>query len=450
MRGASDKDVRNFARLAGLSTDRARRHVTVPDAVAFHSDALNEIFGQKRFAKLNQEHGVFDVVRASCRGKATDAYRLQPSYREAMERALDESDARDEVAIKIRPDGRQRRVVPPGIDRESLRDTNSIWRTTEVRTVTPVNLPLLRATQDELRAISVIGAPARDARLEALGFPAGANVPMYLSSLRPIIDRGRAELPGRGFIATNYTQVGTGRLFESEPGLQGAPRLIKAVAMSDLGLWAWDIENCHPAIIKQLAERQGLACPVIGEYIECKDKRREQIALDVGITIDEAKGCLIALFYGSRQRFDDGKKDAVHKEVGLEKSRAFFAHPFVRRLTKDLARVGPLIEKAWPRAPGGCLINVARMAYNGKQRVARDKKDTWSTRLAHVVQGYEVAALHSIVTADKDRGLIVLLEHDGWTAREGMDRSAIEATILASTGLRLSVEGKAISAPRPN
>jgi hypothetical protein len=85
------------------------------------------------------------------------------------------------------------------------------------------------------------------------------------------------------------------------------------------------------------------------------------------------------------------------------------------------------------------------MAYNGKQRVANRKNDTWSTRLAHIVQGFEVAALHAVVTAFGDK--LVLLEHDGWTSRAGLNRSAVEAVIFRGTGLRLSVECEPITAP---
>jgi hypothetical protein len=445
MQGANERDVRGFARIAWLSSERGRRHETVPGAIAIHSEGLSAIFGQKRFAPLNQKHGVFEVIRAAIPGRSTDAYRLRPDYDEAMQRALDESDERDEPAVMIRPDGRRRRAPVIGIERESLRGTKSIWRSIEIRTVTPLQLDALRALRDELRALTVIGGPLREARLEAFGLPRDSDVMMLLRYLRPVLHRARAELPRRGFIATEYMQVDTGRLFESEPGLQGAPRPIKRVALGGLGLGleAWDVSNCHPTIIKQLAERRGLTCPVIAEYLERKAEVRGQLERDVGLTTPEVKSCLLAVFYGSRQRCDD-TRDAVHKEVGLERSKAFFAHPFVGRLIVELKRVGPAIERAWPRSAGGYLINAAGMAYNGKQRVADDKKDTPSTRLAHIVQGFEVAALHAVVTAFGDK--LVLLEHDGWTSRLGLDRAAVEAVILQGTGLRLSVECEPITA----
>ena len=226
--------------------------------------------------------------------------------------------------------------------------------------------------------------------------------------------------------------------------MQGAPRLLKRVALGGLGLEAWDVSNCHPTIIKQLAERQGFTCPVIAEYLERKDEIRSQLESDIGLTRPEVKSCLLAVFYGSRLRSDD-TKDAVHKEVGLERSKTFFAHQFVRRLIDELQRVGRPIERAWPRSAGGYLINAAGMAYNGKQRVMDGKKDTWSTRLAHVVQGLEVAALHAVVTAFGDK--LVLLEHDGWTSHAGLNRTAVEAVIFRGTGLRLSVECEPITTP---
>src|SRR5262249_1949707 len=155
--------------------------------------------------------------------------------------------------------------------------------------------------------------------------------------------------------------------------------------LGGLGLEAWDVSNCHPAIIKQLAEAQGLACNVISEYIERKAQIRDDLARDLALTIPPVKSCLLAVFYGSRQRYsnsEDDTKDAVHEELGLEKSRAFFAHPFVRRLRAELDPIGRAIVDAWPRSPGGYLINGAAMAYSGKQRVEDGKKDTKSTRLA--------------------------------------------------------------------
>jgi hypothetical protein len=53
--------------------------------------------------------------------------------------------------------------------------------------------------------------------------------------------------------------------------------------------------------------------------------------------------------------------------------------------------------------------------------------------------------LHAVVTAFGDK--LVLLEHDGWTSRAGLNRAAVEAVIFRGTGLRLSVESEPITAP---
>jgi hypothetical protein len=89
-------------------------------------------------------------------------------------------------------------------------------------------------------------------------------------------------------------------------------------------------------------------------------------------------------------------------------------------------------------------VNAMGLRYSAKT-LADGEKDTPATRLAHILQGFEARMLWIVVTMYGED--IVLLEHDGWTARRTLDMDAICRRIREETGLDMTLEEERIKAP---
>ena len=110
--------------------------------------------------------------------------------------------------------------------------------------------------------------------------------------------------------------------------LQTVPREIKQVALH--GLYEYDFENCHYAILHQLAAKHGLECPAIAHYLKYKRPVRKQIVDDIGLSLDEAKRCLIALIYGAR--YSHRHEDAIPAAIGKAAALQLYKHPLFKRI----------------------------------------------------------------------------------------------------------------------
>jgi len=442
LREQSPDVLHGLAVLNWMTFERGRRHETVPDAFSVHHLELEDLFGRDAFVQLNQALGVVHMVGQAAPG-LTRAYRWADDVEDQVVTRLRAANAAGHSLEMISRDGTisRRSRLPAAIKRESL-SARSIWHSSKIRLAVPVDVVGLARLDDLLAIIEALTSSERAAWMAALELEPDTNIEVLRSYLLAVRRRACDELPGRGLIVGEYEQVDTGRLFEIGPGLQGAAKIIKRFALA--GRWAHDIECCHPSIVVQLAARQGLTCDAISDYVANKDDWLKTIAERTRLSRKQVKTGLYAIGYGSRQRFD-GVEDAVTTELGTHAAGALFADRQVKSFMRDLMRAGKAIEAAWPRTRGGFLVNVACCAYSGRSRKLEGKKDTWSARLAHLVQGYEVLALHSVVTAFPDE--VLVLEHDGWTSRGKMDKTAIERVIGDRTGLKLAVKSELIQPP---
>ena len=163
------------------------------------------------------------------------------------------------------------------------------------------------------------------------------------------------------------------------------------------------------------------------------------------LAVPQVKSALLAVVYGSRERHD-GEREAITDELGADAAKRFRAHPRVKSLTSELTRLGRHIVVSWPRIDGGRLVNAAGYIYDPAVRKAANKKDTLNTRLAHIVQGWEVKMLSAVVADHADK--IMLLEHDGWTARESLGSvESVERLIREKTGFLVRIEAKRLELP---
>jgi hypothetical protein len=450
---ACERVLHGVAWLAWVSAERARRHKNVPHAFWVHHEELGTLFGRGRFSALNVQYTILQIV-GQARPRETRAYRLASDIDDLVTAALRTANHAADLSVMVVPDGWLLAKPPPAIERESLTDS-SIWRATHIGLPVPVpRLDLLAALDDWLARAASAGRGARECQLRAVQIEPHTD----LHYLRRYLERFRwrlhTELPGRGYYESKYRQTDAGRLQEVDFGLQGAPRIIKRCALH--GFHAYDISACHISILGNIAPIAGIKAEAAVDYSDHKDERRDQVHQRTRVPLEIVKQGFTAMGYGSKQWDgwdEDDDCDSITMELvrrhgeqkGRELAAAFWGDEYVRYFQSDFERVGREVEKALRRGRGLWLRNAAGCVYNGHDRKARGKKDTWSTRLAFILQGEEARALHAVVTAFPDQMLV--LEHDGWTARNEMSVPAVQRAIEKALNFPLRVEGKMISAP---
>ncbi len=124
------------------------------------------------------------------------------------------------------------------------------------------------------------------------------------------------------------------------------------------------------------------------------------------------------------------------KRIGREWTQRLYDDPLVIALKNELRRGRDSILKAL-RLRRGKLVNAMGLIYKPKLAKNGKPKDTPAMRLAHILQGIEAQMLNAVVRRFPDD--ILVLEHDGWTARCAMDKAAIKQLIRRETGFVMRV-----------
>jgi len=245
-----------------------------------------------------------------------------------------------------------------------------------------------------------------------------------------ILRMSKTDVAGNGYIATQYVQAQSGRLYAKGINLQTAPTLIKQAALD--GLWEYDFSNCHFDIIKQMAALHGYQCTAIAHYLATKQATRRAIAEQAGITEAQAKVCLLAIMYGAKA--SEWHENAIPEEIGQEAARRLFAVPLFASIHADIKQARSTILKSWRRTANGSLSNMFGKA------IAADAKP--EEQLAHLIQGVEALALQTAIKMHPND--IVLLQHDGFASTRRLSDKAIMEAVLQATGYRLELEEKTI------
>nr|MDQ3057608.1 hypothetical protein [Pseudomonadota bacterium] len=190
----------------------------------------------------------------------------------------------------------------------------------------------------------------------------------------------------------------------------------------------YDFANCHYSILMQMAGRFGCQCDAIEHYLGHKKTVRETIAQAAGISIDQAKVCLLAIMYGARQSL--WPTNAIPKEIGTEAAERLFGCDLFIAIHADIVRARQTIVRSWPRDRQGRVANMFGRSIGG--RIHSEQI------LAHLIQGVEASALRAILLLYPQE--IVLVQHDGFAARHRLDTKAIEATVLEATSYTMRIE----------
>jgi len=239
----------------------------------------------------------------------------------------------------------------------------------------------------------------------------------------------RSGVPGY-VIPIKYHESTAGRLYaEGGANLQNCVSEVRRAALK--GCYDVDIENCHFALLDQLARKLGQPVPSISDYLTRKKAVRNEIALAAGIRVDEAKVALLALLFGASLDKQDGElADTLGTEV-LERLKAC---ELLRGLASDLNKVRKVVIDHYRNQSqkAAVIVNDAGREISTSEPVRQ--------QLAHILQGAESVALEAMI--DDLRGNIALLQHDGITVYEKPNLPSLEGVIEEATGfsLRLSAE----------
>lgn len=430
VRGFGDLTAVHQSRMAYLiwTEGQSRRDHRRGDGYkTFTYKELERRFGRGGFNRINEVVPMFEVTpNWSKKNGTTKGYRLTEHMRGLKEKYL--QPRRETVTRLITMDGLAIRTIPAAIASKGLNGvTAKAWRTAKVHNKIPVDIAWMKRAHAWMSR-TLEGTGTADLFAKATHDELEYRVEM----LSQLLKLAHTDVADRGYIIHRYAEASTGRLYAKGVSLQTVPRLIRKAALH--GLYEYDIENCHYAVFSQMAARFGVVCQAIDRYLLDKAETRKRIAASVGLTVEQAKMCLLALMYGARQSV--WPENAIPDEIGPIKAKKLYADPTFSGIATDVKAGRAAILKGWPHSRTTILNAMGK-------RIGR--KEPVEHRLAHLIQGVEAQALRAIVELYPDE--VVLLMHDGFVATRYLDVPLMERRIFDATGYRLAISGGVIHIP---
>ena len=413
---------------------RYRAHSHHEGYSRFTWQELGRSFGRGRFNRINDELGVFEVLEdwSKIEGR-TKPYMLTERVATLREKYLEGVFRRGATKL-LTQDGKYLQSLPASA--LAAKNKNGQNRrgflNLPVTTLVPVKLVQVKKLMVDI-----------EARLMAheAGFVNGelfSEVPniKFLNALHQdaalVVSKARND-KWPGYVLHRYFEIESGRIYADGVGnLANCYRALREVAMA--GLYDIDIENCHYSILAQMAAAQGYQCTEINDYLDNKEKVRDSLAAEFGISTEQAKQALIALIYGAK--FSLRAKDALPKIFNKDPALAdkIYKHSKFLALRNEISEARAVVLKAQEVS--------RRTIKNCRGLTIRLDGSNERQQLAHLLQGVEAKALEAAYSLYPEK--IVLLQHDGFTSTKPLDTKRIEAAMLDATGYLLKVEQKVI------
>jgi len=417
---------------------RYRAHSHHDGYARFTWQELEQSFGRDGFAAINEDLGLFEVLKDGGREDwsmvegRTKAYMLTERVATIRENFLKGCFRRGATRL-LTQDGKYLQSLPASALAAKNKDGQNRrgFQELPVTTLVPVKLVQIKKL--------LVNIEARLMAHEA-GFVSGelfSEVPniKFLKALRQdaamVVSKARhVEWPG--YVLHRYCEIESGRVYAvTKPNLQNCYRVLREVAMA--GLYDIDIENCHYSILAQMAASHGYQCTEVLAYLDNKEQVRKSLADEFGISVRQAKDALIALIYGAK--FSGREDDALPEIFGsTQLAQKIYLYPPFLALRDDIAGAREVVLKAQEVS--------RRTIKNCRGLTIRLDDSNERQQLAHLLQGVEVTALEAAYRLYPKE--IVLLQHDGFTSTKPLDTKRIEAAMLEATGYRLEVEQKVI------
>jgi hypothetical protein len=407
-----------------------REHEGLPGYMTISYKELQRRFRRGGFERANSAVPVFEVDESPLEeARLTKGYRLTPEVYAIRADYLHNSFTGPTRLICT--DGKRISTVPAAIaakDRSGR--TQTAWRGAKVHNTVPVDLSRLRALyerllreQQQFEVVAATGDVSVTGALDAMRYEVDA-----LAKLLRLADN---EATAPGHVMTRYEMKKSGRLYAEGTSLQTMPRRVRSAALH--GMWDYDIENCHYAIIRQMAAEFGYEAEAIAAYLANKNAVRQGIADRVKISVEQVKTCLLAVVYGAYRSTREGH--AIPSEIGQEAAARLYVDPMFARLHMDIKESGRAVLSGYPKR-GGQLINAMRLGFPLSEPAPK--------RLAHLTHGVEAKALRGMQALFPDE--IVLLMHDGFVSHSQLDKARLSGAIHAATGYTFELSEERIDA----
>lgn len=440
-RSVSDRAQRELAHMIWMDAMRVREHFTVEDATSYPYQELHKRFGRSKtddFNAVNAATDVFFVGPWSHSDGTTKSYKLAPMYKE-IKRLYVKGEARKMSSASgistgdfIDMRGKRFLSIPRAI--ASKRQDGSaikLWGGVEITQSVPVNLwnleRLYKQTWKDIKR-------ANEKQLSGNLFGNPQELDMGKLELRAewaatLLVLANTNLGGHGWLPMRYREAESGRLYAMDDNLQNCPKEVRMAALD--GAIDYDISNCHYTLLSQMAASHDIECPEIHNYLKNKTAMRNKIADHLQVDMGKVKTCLLALIYGAKMASHKtpgkARDPAIYKTLGAEKGALLLAMPEFINLANEVRSVGNEVLKNWPMHSGS-FINDAGCGI----KPTKQKKQM----LSHLLQGAEALILKTAVEylEEKQPGNVILLQHDGFTAKKKIDRSALTNHIEEQTG----------------
>lgn len=439
--------------LWGWSGGRFLHNSGDSDLIPHHWETKQAVFGSaKRFDEVNSALGWFVLTLKPKIGKSAGGWtvtakakKLTADYLQRSRQMLLTGLEEPESGL-INADGSVYRMQRDGIQSKTRSGKTSKHARNVIDTAVPINGDTLHEF-DEAADAWLYGEECppgfdwafkkwneiRDSRSPNRGREyARDRVEKAKAQASKLLDIAKcSNVPGF-VVPTRYIESEAGRLYaEGMINLQRCYSEVRQAAF--IGCYDVDFENCHWALLSQMAAREGMETPAITRYLNNKKATRLDLALAAGISEDDAKFMLVAMIYGATLSSSIAENRlAITRRLGWEAvERALAFEPLVA-LNNDVKRARKAVIAAYiaQTKKAGVLVN----DFGNEIALAADDKE----QLAHILQGAEALALRSLMTALK--GDVLLLQHDGLTCKTKPNKADLENRILSETGFRLTLE----------
>jgi len=419
-----DKDIQHhFGKLIWEFNSKHLQHSKYKGYISIKYQELYGKFG-RNFLTLNDKLNIFDITEWSKERKYTKGYKLKDPIKKIVQSYLSYTSSR--IDRLVSSDGNYLRTPPKAVASKDTKGvTRSQWKTTKFRSQVPVDIGTLKRVKQEFRRYQRIYESG--IWNEDIFYTSESPGQIYhcLDVTNQILKLANTDL-GKGYVIHRYFECKTGRLYAKNINLQTTPRLIKQAALHDL--WEYDFKNCHYAIFKQLANRISIECPVIDSYLHHKNMMRNQIAKDIGISLDDIKACLIAIIYGANSF--EWEEAAIPELIGLDKSKQLIKHSWYKAIFDEVNQVRPEIINQWD--------DEGRTTYMNDAGKRIKKSEPQKKILAHLVQGIEAWLLDIVLSKHQED--IVLLQHDGFASVSRLSTADIKKLLKEKTGFNMPLK----------
>ncbi len=226
--------------------------------------------------------------------------------------------------------------------------------------------------------------------------------------------------------------------------IQNLPKTVRASLFK--GWYDYDIEAAAPTLIYQEACRVRLLIDpkrvdqpylAIRRLVEDRATVRQHLMDVLGLDLKAAKGVLVALFFGAR--LVPHHKQAVYRLVGHDKAviERLRADPYVGALCREVRQMWAILLNH-ENATNGLKamrtgVVIAKPATRAKHRMG------YYLRL-------ERRVMDAIESSLRGQGMVPVLIHDGFMTKQQINKAAVEAEVMQTTGFKIRLAAAKVGA----